>query len=90
MSRKAGTTLKRELRRRGYRVLPDRHLLVASELAAVTDCLAKSDFSIHLLGGRHGARPEGEDRSIPDLQLELARGFADRQGLTSSSASKMG
>jgi TIR domain len=76
--------LKRELRRRGYRILPDRDLpLVASELsAAVADCLSKSDFSIHLLGGWYGARPEGEDRSIPDLQLELARGFADRQDLT--------
>jgi TIR domain len=76
--------LRRELQRRGYRVLPDRDLpLVASELsAAVTDWLSESDFSIHLLGAWYGARPEGEDRSIPDLQLELARGFAERQDLT--------
>jgi hypothetical protein len=43
--------------------------------------LSESDFSIHLLGSWYGARPEGEDRSIPDLQLELAREFADRQDL---------
>jgi hypothetical protein len=76
--------LRRELQRRGYRVLPDRDLpLVADDLsAAVTHWLTQSNFSIHLLGARYGARPEGEDRSIPELQLELARGFADRQALT--------
>jgi hypothetical protein len=76
--------LRRELQRRGYRVLPDHDLpLVADDLSsAVTGWLSESDFSIHLLGARYGARPEGEDRSIPDLQLELARGFADRQALT--------
>jgi hypothetical protein len=76
--------LRRELQRRGCRVLPDHDLpLVADDLsAAVTAWLSESDFSIHLLGARYGARPEGEDRSIPELQLELARGFADRQVLT--------
>lgn len=76
--------LRRELQRRGFRVVPDRDLpLVADDLsAAITGWLSESDFSIHLLGARYGARPEGDDRSIPDLQLDLARGFADRQVLT--------
>jgi hypothetical protein len=76
--------LRRDLQRRGYRVLPDRDLpLVADELSeAVTSWLSESNFSIHLLGAWYGARPEGEDRSIPDLQLELARGFASREALT--------
>jgi TIR domain len=76
--------LRRELQRRGFRVFPDRDLpFVAEDLsAAITGWLSESDFSIHLLGARYGARPEGDDRSIPDLQLELARGFADRQVLT--------
>jgi hypothetical protein len=76
--------LRRELQRRGYRVVPDHEMpLVADDVsAAVTGWLSESDFSIHLLGRRYGARPEGEDRSIPDLQLELARGFAEREELT--------
>jgi hypothetical protein len=76
--------LNRDLQRRGYRILPDRDLpLVAGELsAAITHYLSESDFSIHLLGAWYGARPEGEDRSIPDLQLDLAREFASRHDLT--------
>lgn len=76
--------LNRDLQRRGFRVLPDRDLpLVAEELSAeITNYLSESDFSIHLLGARYGARPEGEDRSIPDLQLDLAREFASRDDLT--------
>lgn len=76
--------LNRDLQRRGYRMLPDRDLpLVAEELsAAISNYLSESDLSIHLLGARYGARPEGEDRSIPDLQLDLAREFASRHELT--------
>lgn len=74
--------VKRELRGRGYRVLPERPLPLAVEelTAAVDGDLARSDLSVHLLGARYGARPEGEERSIQHVQLDLARARA-RNGL---------
>lgn len=70
--------LKRELERRGHEVLPHQSLpLEVQGLAkAVTDDLGRADVSIHLLGSHYGARPEGEDRSIPHLQVDLASQFA--------------
>jgi hypothetical protein len=70
--------LKRELERRGHRILPRETLPLAVEdlTAAVNDDLSHAELSIHLLGSRYGARPENEDRSIPHLQLDLARDVA--------------
>jgi hypothetical protein len=75
--------VKRELERRGHRVLPQRALPLAVEelTAAVNADLARSELSIHLLGARYGTRPEGEDRSIPHLQVDLAGKAASRDGL---------
>ncbi len=75
--------VRRELERRGHEVLPRRALpLAAKELAtAVNDDLSRAKLSIHLLGGRYGIRPEGENRSIPHLQVDLARRVASRDGL---------
>jgi hypothetical protein len=75
--------LRRELERRCHRVLP-RHVLplaVEDLTTAVNDDLSEAALSIHLLGGRYGARPEGENRSIPHLQLDLASEAAARGGL---------
>ena len=73
-------SLRRELERRGHRVLPDSVLPLAVEdlTAAVGEDLARSELSIHLLGDRYGARPENEDRSIPHLQVDLAGAAAAR------------
>lgn len=67
--------MKRELERRGHQVLPDRQLpLTGEELTtSVTEALSRSHLSIHLLGARYGARPEGDSRSVSHLQLDLAR-----------------
>ena len=75
--------IRRELERRGHRVLPRTMLPLAVEdlTGAVRDDLSESELSIHLLGTRYGARPEGEDRSIPHLQLDLAAGAAAQGGL---------
>jgi TIR domain len=75
--------VKRELERRGHRVLPQQVLPLAVEelTAAVNADLARAELSIHLLGSRYGARPENEDRSIPHLQLDLASDVAARGGL---------
>jgi hypothetical protein len=76
-------SMRRELERRGHEVLPQRALpLAADELAAaVNEDLSRAALSIHLLGSRYGARPEGEDRSIPHLQVDLARRVASHDGL---------
>lgn len=66
---------KRELERRGHAVLPERDLLDASSgelIMAIENDLKRSEVSIHPLGAWYGARPEGEERSLPHIQLELA------------------
>lgn len=75
--------LKRELERRGHRVVPDRILPAVAEdlVAAINDELSEADLAVHLLGARYGIRPEGEERSIPSLQLDLAGEFASRRDL---------
>lgn len=75
--------LKRELERRGHQVLPQRALsLTVEELTReASEALSRSQLSIHMLGSRYGARPEGDDRSIPHLQLDLAERVASKAGL---------
>ncbi len=76
--------LRRELERHGHVVLPQRALpFVAEDLTAVvTEELEAAAMSIHLLGSRHGIVPEGEIRSVPQIQLDLAAGKAAAGGLT--------
>lgn len=75
--------LKRELERRGHRVVPEGTLPVVAEdlLTAINDELSEADLAVHLLGARYGIRPEGEERSIPNLQLDLAAEFASQRDL---------
>ena len=72
--------VRRELERRGHRVLPRRAVpLTVEELtAAVTEDLSRSEIAIHLLGARYGARPENDDRSIPHVELDVAGAAAAR------------
>jgi hypothetical protein len=71
--------LRRELEDRGYQILPDKPLPWNAEqiVEAVGADLERSAMSIHLLGERYGLVPDGETRSIVELQLELA---ANRAG----------
>ncbi len=66
--------LRRELRRRGYRVLPDRPLpLREAELReALSTCLAECKLIVHLVGREYAVVPEGATRSLGELQDELA------------------
>jgi hypothetical protein len=66
--------VKRELQLRGHLVLPDKELpLTGPELReAVGRYVARSSLSIHLLGGWYGIVPEGETRSLVEIQSELA------------------
>jgi hypothetical protein len=73
--RDAREALESELRFHGYSVFPDIQLLRSEEeyLAAVEGFLARSDLSIHLVGARYGAVPDGvDDKSVTILQNELA------------------
>lgn len=67
-------SIKSELLQFNYRVLPEQPLPQdAEELAAVVrEYLQQAKLSIHLLGASYGLRPEGEERSIPHLQYDLA------------------
>lgn len=74
------TQLKRELERRGHRVLPEDPLPLVPEelLTEIREELSAADLSVHLLGARYGTRPEGEERSIPVVQFDIAEEFAAR------------
>ena len=70
----ARENIRRDLEQRGYGVLPDKPLSVQGGdlVASVRDNLAKSKLSVHPIGSRYGTIPEGEHRSIVQLQLEVA------------------
>lgn len=74
---------RRELQKRGYRVIPDKDTPLPSRKGefyhAVGSYLRKSDLSIHMIGADYGDRPEDERRCMARLQYELAE---DREGAT--------
>lgn len=76
-------SIKRELQQHGHTVLPDRELpLVGDSLKdVVREYLSRSEISVHLMGSRYGIIPEGESRSVAQLQSDLAgeRGGGFRQ-----------
>src|SRR5262249_26039721 len=73
--REAREILEGDLRRHGYTVLPDQQLPREEEeyVAAVEHLLARCTLSIHLVGDRYGAVPDGpSQKSMTVLQNELA------------------
>lgn len=74
--------MRRELRQRGHLVLPDRPLpTIATELReAVAGYLVRSSLALHLVGRRYGLVPEGSERSLVELQNELAAASAGKRG----------
>jgi TIR domain len=67
--------LEGELKRLGYPVLPDRRLPAdeAEFIAAAQGLLARCALSIHLVGEKYGAVPDGPtDKSVAMLQNEAA------------------
>src|SRR5205085_2017570 len=59
-------TIRRDLQRQGYTVLPDRALpLLKTELeAASREALSRCRLSVHLLGRNYGIVPEGAEESL--------------------------
>lgn len=82
--RGAREALESELRLHGYPVLPDTQLPKLEEdcIVAIESCLARCQFSIHLVGSKYGVVPDGpSDKSVTILQNELAIARYKRGGL---------
>ena len=75
--------IRRELAARGHVILPDRPLpLIDVELgSAVRRCLERCDYSIHPVGGMYGVVAEGSDRSILEIQNQIAAECAANSSL---------
>lgn len=73
--------IRRELHLNGHRVLPDKPLPHDRRLRnELNSQLAESQLSVHLVGADYGIVPEGESKSIIEIQCELASarvGIAD-------------
>jgi hypothetical protein len=69
--------IKSELMQFNYRILPDSPLpLDAEQLKETVDrSLRESSLFVHLIGEKYGVRPDGDDRSIPHIQYDLAAGI---------------
>ena len=72
-------TIKRDLLLRGYEVLPDKALplIGAAFEQDVANYLRRSRLAVHLIGERYGIIPEGESRSMIELQHDLASSLGD-------------
>jgi hypothetical protein len=67
-------TIKRELQQHGYEILPDKGLPLIGQpfKQEVDNYLSRSQLAVHLIGEHYGIIPEGESRSVIELQHELA------------------
>jgi hypothetical protein len=76
--------LETELKLHGYTILPDQKMSSeeAAYVAEVEDLLARSQLTIHLVGERYGAVPDGpSEKSAVALQNELAAKRCKDSGL---------
>jgi hypothetical protein len=76
-------SIKRELQDMDYSLLPDKQLpLVAPVLnAEVSHFMQEADLAIHLLGSGYGVVPEGTQKSIVEIQNEIASAQSAAKGL---------
>jgi hypothetical protein len=67
-------TIRKDLLEHGYRVLPDAPLRLETGALqeAVREQLMRCRMSVHLTGRHYGVVPEGDDRSVVELQFDLA------------------
>ncbi|QSE96264.1 DUF4062 domain-containing protein [Fulvivirga lutea] len=66
--------IKRELQRHGYKVMPDHTLPQEVEelKKVVSKELEECSLSIHLIGSSYGDIPSGSDKSVVDIQNQIA------------------
>lgn len=71
-------SLKRELQGYGYQVYPDKQLpLMALPLKeSVSQYLGNSALTIHMVGENYGIVPEGAQKSIVEIQNDLASAYS--------------
>lgn len=71
--------IKRELQMQGHVVLPDRELPLTGPALrdALGQYMSRSALSIHMLGGNYSVVPEGETRSLVEIQSEVAEGCGE-------------
>ncbi len=77
-SREMRDNIKRELESHNYKVLPQSQLPLDESMLKkeVLKCLSECQFSIHLIGSKYGIIPEGTEKSIIELQAEIAASVA--------------
>ena len=75
--------LRRELQNRGCEIYPNKQLpFIESELVGnVSNFLNDTELSIHLIGENYGLIPEGTQKSIVEIQNELASTSSNKGGL---------
>ena len=83
--------VKRELKRFGYRILPDSNLPQDQEAIEehVMDDLKQCAFSIHLIGSDRGEMFGNTDTSLPELQNEITAQFAEASKKADKSFSRL-
>jgi hypothetical protein len=66
--------IRRDLQQHGYTVLPANGLSLATAQikSSIEEDLAKCRMSIHLIGNSYGAVPEGSEKSMVEIQNDLA------------------
>ena len=71
-------SLKRELQGYGYHILPDKQLpLITTALnESLISNLNETVLTIHLLGESYGVIPEGAEKSIVEIQNDVAASFS--------------
>jgi hypothetical protein len=76
--------IRRELRDRGYKILPDRSFPANGKAYAemVRAALKQCTLSIHCIGQHYGTVPEGIEQSLVHLQIEAAESCSRDRPLT--------
>lgn len=76
--------IRRELRDRGYKILPDKALPTNGKACSemIRAALNQCTLSIHCIGQHYGAIPEGVEQSIVHLQIDSADSCSKEHPLT--------
>ncbi len=76
-------TIRREMVQYGYLVKPDQPLNVISNSleSDIKQQMTQCDLSIHMIGDTYGAVPEGTEKSIIQMQYEVATTLSQQQGM---------
>ncbi len=76
-------SIRRELQDNGYQIFPDKQLpLIGPVLVEdVSSFLKQTELSVHLIGENYGIVPEGTQKSIVEIQNEVAASASAASGL---------